>query len=104
MGNFLDVVFRFHTGSIKSVFASSLFPSMISFDSILVRLKDIAVCIQAALIIGFDSILVRLKDAPPIAGLFWIYAFRFHTGSIKSDHFRVDGHLCIAVSIPYWFD
>ena len=57
--------FRFHTGSIKSF-----------------RFPPAATCC-----VSFDSILVRLKEIYLIAA-FNDYMFRFHTGSIKSDQCR----------------
>ena len=99
-----EVAFRFHTGSIKRIQTQTQFTYPISFDSILVRLKD------------------SLQITLPVH-----QEFRFHTGSIKSidsverlqdDRGCFDSILVRLkvtyqasqllhidhVSIPYWFD
>ena len=55
-------MFRFHTGSIKSLKKDNTVGRDISFDSILVRLKDILYTIDNSKLASFDSILVRLKE------------------------------------------
>ena len=95
--------FRFHTGSIKSRRGSLKSRLFYSFDSILVRLKATRIPSSPPLVAGFDSILVRLKDSSPDTPAWYLYLFRFHTGSIK----RFAGLASVAqgvVSIPYWFD
>ena len=96
-------MFRFHTGSIKSVSQMNSEKSVNSFDSILVRLKAYAIILQTT-----------------------TQGFRFHTGSIKSStmealanfYYSFDSILVrlkvpsrvgvsyqhVQVSIPYWFD
>ena len=54
-------MFRFHTGSIKSVSPVRCEYASICFDSILVRLKAATDNSITATWAGFDSILVRLK-------------------------------------------
>ena len=101
------MLFRFHTGSIKREAIDEQFITHgTSFDSILVRLKELK-CICDALQLSkfrfhtgsikslrviitscnpgtsFDSILVRLKGAPNAEFIHASKRFRFHTGSIK---------------------
>ncbi len=52
-----------------------------SFDSILVRLKDKKVAMNEVILNGFDSILVRLKGIDSVA------------------YYKLE-----EVLIPYWFD
>ena len=81
--------FRFHTGSIKShVGLNMLSMHLISFDSILVRLKGDAGRGSYEAELSFDSILVRLKDMQGLEISNKLTVFRFHTGSIKSLHTR----------------
>ena len=75
-------MFRFHTGSIKSVTSPTYAVAKPSFDSILVRLKGEFQDHGLLLFFCFDSILVRLK-----VGL----ASQISDGLAQ-------------VSIPYWFD
>ena len=80
--------------------------STTSFDSILVRLKDInpSPLIEKS-IRGFDSILVRLKGLKIGSAGRGVILFRFHTGSIKSPQWwSIKAQANISVSIPYWFD
>ena len=98
-------LFRFHTGSIKR--APRIIPDcliLMSFDSILVRLKANPTPQPSACLTRFDSILVRLKEQLGNAGKLDYNTFRFHTGSIKSKPRRTTLDLSSAVSIPYWFD
>ena len=77
-----DLMFLFHTGSIKrsSATGDSASPQT-SFYSILVRLKASKTAKQDSPIFGFYSILVRLKvHRHPLQGV------------------------PVQVSIPYWFD
>ena len=65
---------------------------ILSFDSILVRLKEMLVRLLVRCFLCFDSILVRLKDGRATACRKpYDNLFRFHTGSIKSHRTRMHG-------------
>ena len=57
----------------------------ISFNSILVRLKDTLSESHGSLYCGFNSILVRLKGTSDAESTTCRNKFQFHTGSIKSN-------------------
>ena len=76
-------LFRFHTGSIKSYREN---PNLHVTE------------------ISFDSILVRLKDAGRFRHGSGVFVFRFDTGSIKSTNDVTNESVRKQVSIPYWFD
>ena len=83
-------MFRFHTGSIKSVRATEATSEDAGFDSHTGSIKSQHFSGQQMPgMEGFDSILVRLKVKLKPLSVNEAFKFRFHTGSIKSLGFQV---------------
>ncbi len=95
-------MFRFHTGSIKSKSHHTDTYDLISFDSILVRLKATDKIDDSA-ITSFDSILVRLKGACPPRSVIFIVGFDSILVRLKVTDWLKSNRF-VDVSIPYWFD
>ena len=100
----VPILFRFHTGSIKSLPTIRKYHHFLCFDSILVRLKADTALTKKEDYARFDSILVRLKEKSPSLSRRLTISFRFHTGSIKRQALILPEVLLARVSIPYWFD
>ena len=80
----IDIRFRFHTGSIKSVYGQKLPPIHQSFDSILVRLKVPVTPTTTDAPTMFRFHTGSIKSGVATFGINRVLTFRFHTGSIKS--------------------
>ena len=76
-------MFRFHTGSIRSLPVGLRCVNLPCFDSILVRLEVLREKMNDASEKCFDSILVRLEEVAVSNRSMALLQFRFHTGSIR---------------------
>ena len=80
-----EVLFQFHTGSIKREHIERIFSVRLGFNSTLVRLKVDRLEDVTGRLAGFNSTLVRLKVKRYWLGIVALFEFQFHTGSIKSN-------------------
>ena len=83
------LMFRFHTGSIKSLAMNERWKDAQTFrfhTGSIKRSEDDPPIVDTET--GFDSILVRLKVHKRVTNYAYPIEFRFHTGSIKRALFR----------------
>ena len=117
--------FQFHYGTIKSTPCQNRTCKVDNFNSIMVRLKAVALNYLRVEVVDFNSIMVRLKGAAVVVGVI-VVVFQFHYGTIKrcseerliyyrllfQFHYGTIKSFCFLplfsapcfISIPLWYD
>ena len=80
---FMEFLFQFHYGTIKSIMAGKRYPNKQYFNSTMVRLKGGLFVLLPVRIAHFNSTMVRLK-VPDSLCRYVSIVFQFHYGTIKS--------------------
>ena len=96
--------FQFHNGSIKrSAQVGAGAAPFFSFNSTMVRLKDLLRCNHQRQIFCFNSTMVRLKEATRDEKNAMRHGFNSTMVRLKESHTKGHNHYD-KVSIPQWFD